>query len=151
MTFGQTAGEQIPELARLQRLLLIAGAAGGAISVVGLLVNPAQFFQSYLIGYMLVLGATLGCLALGMIHQLSGGAWGVLVRRPMGAAIARPPCSHRAVPADRVRHAPPLRMDARGRGRGRPDSARQAALSQHPFFLARAAIYFAAWNASPTF
>ena len=29
---------------------------------------------------------TLGCLALGMVHQLSGGAWGVVIRRPIGAA-----------------------------------------------------------------
>ena len=28
----------------------------------------------------------LGCLALGMMHQLSGGAWGVVIRRPIGAA-----------------------------------------------------------------
>ena len=32
------------------------------------------------------LGITLGCLALGMVHQLSGGAWGVVIRRPIGAA-----------------------------------------------------------------
>ena len=36
--------------------------------------------------YMLCLGITLGCLALGMVHQLSGGAWGVVIRRPIGAA-----------------------------------------------------------------
>jgi hypothetical protein len=36
--------------------------------------------------YMLCLGVTLGCLALGMVHQLSGGAWGVVIRRPIGAA-----------------------------------------------------------------
>ena len=36
--------------------------------------------------YMSCLGVTLGCLALGMVHQLSGGAWGVVIRRPIGAA-----------------------------------------------------------------
>ena len=36
--------------------------------------------------YMLCLGVTLGWLALGMVHQLSGGAWGVVIRRPIGAA-----------------------------------------------------------------
>jgi len=146
MTFGQTAGEQIPELARLQRLLLIAGAVGAALSLVGLLVNPAQFFQSYLVGYMLVLGATLGCLALGMIHQLSGGGWGVLVRRPMGAAM-------RVMPVLTIlflpivfglhhlyewTHDDVVRADAVLRGK-------QIYLNV-PFFLARAAIYFAAWN-----
>src|SRR6185436_19284753 len=56
-------------------------------SVIGLWVNPTQFMQSYLMAYMFVLGISLGCLALGMIHQLSGGAWGVLIRRPIGAAV----------------------------------------------------------------
>ena len=56
------------------------------LSLIGWFLNPTQFFQSYLMAYMLVLGVTLGCLALGMMHQLSGGAWGVVIRRPIGAA-----------------------------------------------------------------
>src|SRR6185369_12726376 len=88
MTFPlrQTADELIPELARHQRRFFMAGAVGAAVSVVGLILNPAQFFQSYLMAFMFILGVTLGCLALGMIHQLSGGAWGVVIRRPIGAA-----------------------------------------------------------------
>ena len=62
--------------------------------------------------YMLCLGVTLGCLALGMVHQLSGGAWGVVIRRPIGAATRVLPVLTRAVPADRARHAPPVRVDA---------------------------------------
>src|SRR6185369_11005077 len=75
--FKETAGEAIPELGPLQRRLLLAGAAGMALSLVGLLINTTQFLQSYLLAYMWCLGVTLGCLAFGMIHQLSGGAWGV--------------------------------------------------------------------------
>src|SRR5882672_11208095 len=82
----QTADQAIPELAGRQRQLLTAGAAGAVVSLVGLWINPPQFFQSYLMAYMFVLGITLGCLALGMVHQLSGGAWGVIIRRPIGAA-----------------------------------------------------------------
>ena len=82
----QTADVAIPELAGLQRRLLVAGAVGAAVSAVGLFFNARQFYQSYLMAYMLCLGVTLGCLALGMIHQLSGGAWGVVIRRPIGAA-----------------------------------------------------------------
>jgi hypothetical protein len=146
MTFGQTAGEQIPELGRIQRRLLIAGAAGGAISIVGLLMNPAQFFQSYLIGYMLVLGATLGCFALVMIHQLSGGGWGVLVRRPMGAAMrVLPVLTVLFVPIAfgmhhlyEWTHEDVVAADKVLRGK-------QVYLNV-PFFLARAAFYFAVWN-----
>ena len=86
MRFTQTADEQIPELAQYQQKFLLAGSAGAAISAAGYFVNPAQFFQSYLMAYMFVLGISLGSLALAMIHQLSGGAWGVVIRRSAGAA-----------------------------------------------------------------
>src|SRR5438093_3486618 len=86
MALTETADIAIPELARLQRKLLTAGAIGSLVSLVGLFVNPAAFFQAYLMAYMWCLGATLGSLALGMVHQLSGGAWGVVIRRPIGAA-----------------------------------------------------------------
>jgi hypothetical protein len=146
MTLRETAGEQIPELAGAQRRFLIAGSTGGALSLVGWWLNPAQFYQSYLMGYVLVLGATLGCLAIGMIHQLSGGGWGVLVRRPIGAAS-------RVLPVLTVlflpivfgmhhlyewTHADLVANDA-------------VLLGKQPylnttFFLIRAAIYFLAWN-----
>ena len=86
MALQQTAGELMPELARGQRQCLVAGGAGLLVSAIGGSSNPAQFFQSYLMAYMLCLSVTLGCLALGMLHQLSGGAWGVVIRRPIGAA-----------------------------------------------------------------
>src|SRR5262245_768662 len=86
MVFKDSADAAIPELAGLQRTALMAGGAAAVVSLAGVFINPAQFMQSYLMAYMWCLGATLGCLALGMIHQLSGGEWGVLIRRPIGAA-----------------------------------------------------------------
>src|SRR4029077_10212962 len=71
----QTADVAIPELKDLQRRLLVAGGIGAVLSAFGALLDTTQFLQSYLMAYMLWLGVTLGCLALGMIHQLSGGAW----------------------------------------------------------------------------
>ena len=143
----QPADQLIPELASYQRQVLIAGGVGGALSLAGLLSNPAQFFQSYLMAYMFVLGATLGCLALGMIHQLSGGAWGVVTRRLIGAAS-------RVLPVLTVlflpvafgighlyewSHTDIVAADEILRGK-------QGYLNT-PFFLARAAVYFLAWNA----
>src|SRR5256712_12787220 len=84
--YRETADVAIPELAGLQRRFLMIGAAGAAVSLIGAFLNLTQFLQSYLMAYMLCLGVTLGCLALGMVHQLSGGAWGVVLRRPIGAA-----------------------------------------------------------------
>jgi len=147
MKLRRTADELIPELALYQRRYVIAGAVGVSLSFVGAVLRPTQFFQSYLSAYCLVLGATLGCLGFGMIHQLSGGAWGVVTRRLIGAAS-------RLLPALTVlfvpvavgvpwlyewSHADRVAADALLRGK--------AAYLNTPFFLVRAAFYFAVWNA----
>jgi hypothetical protein len=143
----QPADQLIPELADYQRQFLIAGAVGGAVSLIGLFSNPAQFFQSYLMAYMFVLGASLGCLALGMIHQLSGGAWGVVTRRLIGAASrVLPVLTLLFLPiAFGIGHlydwsdADIVAGDVVLRGK--------RVYLNTPFFLARAAVYFLAWNA----
>ncbi len=147
MRLRQTADELIPELAHHQRRFLIAGGIMGAVSLVGLFVSPAQFFQSYLMAYMLVLGTTLGCLALGMIHQLSGGAWGVVTRRLIGA-------SSRVIPILTVLFIPIIFgmhhlyewTHADVVARDEVLTGKQLYLNT-PFFLLRAALYFAVWNA----
>ena len=53
--------------------------------------GPTQFFRSYLAAYLLWLGVTLGCLAVVMLHHLTGGNWGMLIRRIGEAAISRVP------------------------------------------------------------
>ena len=147
MALEKTAGELIPELERYQRPVLAAGVIGLAVSLVGWFVNPTQFFQSYLMAYMLCLGVTLGCLALGMVHQLSGGAWGVLIRRPIGAAS-------RVLPILTVLFIPLLLGMNRLYVWTNPEIVAQDHLLQAkepylnvPFFLARAALYFLVWNA----
>src|SRR5262249_34497011 len=142
-----TADELIPELRRLQPPLLIAGAAGLLVSAVGGLFNPTQFFQSYLMAYMLCLGTTLGCLALGMVHQLSGGAWGVVLRRPIGGAV-------RTLPILTALFLPIIFGMSRLYVWTHADvvAADEALAHKHlylnvPFFIARAALYFAVWNA----
>jgi hypothetical protein len=46
---------------------------------------------SWLIGFSFWAGVSLGCLALALLHNLSGGAWGQVIRRPLGAAAATLP------------------------------------------------------------
>ncbi|HEY7292410.1 MAG TPA: hypothetical protein VH583_21405 [Vicinamibacterales bacterium] len=142
----QTADAAIPELAGLQRRFLVVFAVAGAISLVGLLLNPAQFLQSYLMAYLWCLGATLGCLALGMVHQLSGGEWGVLIRRPIGAAS-------RVLPVMTVMFLPIAIGVFRLYSWTDPATVARDEILQHkhlylnvPFFLVRAAIYFLVWN-----
>lgn len=46
-----------------------------------------QFFHSYLIGFMLWLGISLGSMAFLMIQHMTGGKWGMVIRRPLEAAM----------------------------------------------------------------
>ncbi len=46
-----------------------------------------QFFHSYLLGFMLWLGVTLGSMAFLMIQHLTGGKWGMVIRRQLEAAM----------------------------------------------------------------
>ena len=142
----ETADQLIPSLRQHQRRLLTVGIAGGLISVVGLWTNPAQFFQSYLVAYMFVLGVTLGCLALGMVHQLSGGAWGVVIRRPIGAAS-------RVLPVLTVLFLPLVFGMSHLYEWTHADVVAGDEVLQHkqlylnvPFFLIRAVLYFLVWN-----
>lgn len=50
-----------------------------------------QFFHSYLLGYMLWLGMALGCMAFLMIQHLTGGMWGMVIRRPLEAGMSTLP------------------------------------------------------------
>ncbi|HVT28172.1 MAG TPA: hypothetical protein VHE81_09160 [Lacipirellulaceae bacterium] len=60
---------------------LAVGAVGTVGCVIGAALEWQQFLRSYLYAYFFVLGLSVGSLALVMIHQLIGGAWGLLIRR----------------------------------------------------------------------
>lgn len=45
-----------------------------------------QFYHSYLLGFMLWLGITLGSMAILMINHMTGGMWGISIRRQLEAA-----------------------------------------------------------------
>ena len=146
MRLRQTADQLIPELAQHQQRFLVAGAAGAVLSLVGWFTNPAQFFQSYLMSFMFVLAATNGCLALAMVHQLSGGAWGVVTRSIIGAAS-------RVLPVVTALFLPVAigmphlyewtHADAVA---ANEVLTHKAAYLNVPFFLIRAALYFTVWN-----
>jgi hypothetical protein len=48
--------------------------------------SPDKFYRSYLFSYLLVLGLTLGSLGVLMLQHLTGGRWGIIIRRPLEAA-----------------------------------------------------------------
>jgi hypothetical protein len=145
--YQESADRLIPDLARYQRRLLAAGGLGLLVAAVALARSAEQFYYSYLMAYMFVLGITLGCLAVGMIHQLTGGAWGIVIRRPLGAAT-------RTLPVLTLLFAPVLAGMSQLYVWTRPDIVAHDEALQHkhlylnvPFFIVRAAIFFAVWNA----
>ena len=49
--------------------------------------SPAQFFRAYLAAYLFYLGIALGSMVLLMVYHLTGGSWGLLIRRILEAAM----------------------------------------------------------------
>jgi len=66
---------------------LIVGVVFGIISVVLAFIRPDEFYRGYLLGFMCWLGVALGSMAIIMIRHLTGGGWGVVIRRLQGAAM----------------------------------------------------------------
>ena len=75
-----------PEVAGWQRNAGILGLIGLVLTALGAVVDTPQFYRSYLVAFTFWLGITLGCLAVVMIHNLAGGAWGAVIRRLCEAA-----------------------------------------------------------------
>ena len=84
---------QPPEtVAGIQRLgmgVALLGVVGTAAGF--LFAGQERFFQAYLVAYTFVFGIVLGSMALLMVQHLSGGAWGIVIRRPLEAAVRTMP------------------------------------------------------------
>jgi len=65
---------------------LALGAAAAAATAVGAVVDAEHFYPAYLTGWLLWFTVACGCLGLLLLHHLSGGRWGIVLRRPMEAA-----------------------------------------------------------------
>ncbi len=74
-----------PVVRTLERRSLLLGGALSILSIAGVFFQPEQFFRSYLLAYMLCLGATLGCMAWLLLVHLAGGRWGFVIRRILEA------------------------------------------------------------------
>jgi hypothetical protein len=137
----------IPELSGLRRAALVSAAAGVVALLAGALVSPAQFFQSYLFAFVYWVGFGLGCLGIVMIYHLTGGGWGVAIRRVLEAGAGTLPfMAALFVPllfglhhVYEWTHADVMQADEVLR--------LKVPYLNVPFFTARAAVYFAAWSA----
>ena len=131
---------------RLQRNALVAGGIALLLCIVGAMKAPQAFFPSYLMGYMLVLGLALGSLGLLMLQHLTGGHWGIVIRRPLESAT-------RTLPLLAVLFLPIVFgmkylygawLDPE-KVREEPLSAMQQGYLTADWFYIRAFIYFAVW------
>jgi hypothetical protein len=71
---------------RIRQRALVAAVIGLVICVIGIFKAPDRFFPSYLLAFMFVLGLSLGSLGLLMLQHLTGGNWGIIIRRPLESA-----------------------------------------------------------------
>ena len=76
-----------PVVKTIQKRSLVIGLIFAVISLVLAFLRPDEFFRAYLLGYMAWLGVTLGSMAILMIRHLTGGGWGMVIRRILGAAM----------------------------------------------------------------
>jgi hypothetical protein len=78
---------QAPEsVSRLQHRASLVGGIALLVSILGAVRTPEIFFPSYLMSFMLILGLTVGSLGLVMLQHLTGGHWGIMIRRPLESA-----------------------------------------------------------------
>jgi len=112
---------------------------------VGGVVAPTQFFRSYLFAYLFWLGVAIGCLAILMIHHITGGAWGAVVRRILESGT-------RTLPLLALLFVPVAAGVPYLYEWSRPDIVAHDTILQQkhvylnvPFFLVRALVYFSVW------
>jgi len=66
---------------------LIIGLAASVIALIIAFANPTVFFRGYLVSYMDWLGVCLGSMAIVMVRHMTGGGWGTVIRRVLGASM----------------------------------------------------------------
>ncbi|HXY03423.1 MAG TPA: hypothetical protein VEI49_07565, partial [Terriglobales bacterium] len=75
-----------PVTRTIQLRSLIIGIVFSVGAIIAGVFRPSEFFRGYLLAFMAWLGVTLGSMAILMIRHLTGGGWGTVIRRVMGAA-----------------------------------------------------------------
>ena len=132
-------------LAPIERRSFAMGAVFMLALAVGLVLDRAQFFRSYLFAFVFWLGIAVGCLGLAMLNQLTGGLWGIVPRRLHEAAARTIPFMGLAfVPV--VLGIRSLYVWAGPEAASDANIQSKAVYLNVPFFVARAVFYFLAWS-----
>ena len=146
-----------PNMSDFQKRALIVGIVFIVLFVVGLFVSPVmgntqfnarRIFQSYLIGWTFWTGIAIGSLALLMLQHLTGGGWGLVIRRVLEAAT-------RTLPIMAILFLPIIlgayslyhEWADHEEAAAHPVVQAKTRYLNVPFFTVRAVIYFAIWIA----
>ncbi len=114
---------------------------------IGAIFSPAAFYRAWLASWLFWLSIPLGSLVIVMMHYLSGGSWGIVVRRVSESAAA-------TLPVLALGFVPVALGVSRLYEWARPDVvagdarlAEKAVYLNVPFFVVRGVLCFAAWIA----
>ena len=136
-----------PGVGRFQQRALIAGIVFTLLLAFGFFLDRGQFFHSYLFAFGFWAGISIGSLALLMLQHLTGGGWGLVIRRVLEA-------STRTLPLVLILFVP-IVLGARSiyswtdahELEKHPVLIEKSKYLNLSFFTLRAAIYFAIWLA----
>ena len=131
----------------MRTVALVGGVVLSALLVLGVFIDRAQFFHAYMVGFIFWTGITVGSLALLMLQHLTGGAWGLIIRRVLEA-------STRTLPLILLLFVPVIvGLNQIYPWTNRAEMNQVPALrekAEHylnpPFFIGRALVYFAIWS-----
>ena len=136
---------------KISQRSLVIGVVFAVISIALALKTPDEFYRAYLLGFMCWLGVALGSMAILMIRHLTGGGWGTVIRRILGAAMRTLPLlAVLFIPVILgIRHlymwAQPLSNIEDKRLREHLEQITQTYLTVNGFIV-RAIFYFLIWN-----
>lgn len=144
---NQLGYEPPAELNRISTRALIVGAVFTLFLIIGAFFDRAQFFHAYLVGFIFWIGITVGSLALLMLQHLTGGVWGLVIRRVLEAGT-------RTLPLMVLLFLPiviglkQIYPWTSGAFMSQTPALQQKAQYLNPtFFVGRAVLYFLLWSA----
>ena len=130
---------------RVERVAWIVGAAGAVLLALVAWRDRTSAFQSYLFVWWFLLGLPLGSMMILMVHTLTGGDWGELIRPSLEAALKLLPASL-ALAVPLLFGLPALYAWARSSDVAEnPLLQAKAWYLATDFFLLRTAVIFAIW------
>src|SRR5437763_16997219 len=140
-----------PVVKKIYQRSLIVGIVFAIASIILAIAHPDQFYRGYLLGFLCWLGVSLGSMAIVMIRHLTGGGWGMVIRRILGAAMRTLPLlAILFIPMLFGIHriyiwAQPLENVTDKHLREHLEDITKTYLTTNGFIL-RAIVYFAIWN-----